>query len=63
MELLWVPSCRPSDGASLDKIIQPVPMKRWANLDELSQTVLFLLDGPEYITGEIIHLDGGRHLV
>lgn len=53
----------PSDGAPVDQIIQPVPMKRWAELDELSQTALFLLDGPEYITGEIIHLDGGRHLV
>ena len=53
----------PADNSSLDKIIQPVPMKRWADLDELSQTILFLMDGPEYITGEIIHLDGGRHLV
>lgn len=53
----------PSDNAPTDKIIQPVPMKRWASLDELGQTILFLMDGPEYITGEIIHLDGGRHLV
>jgi len=53
----------PVDGGATDKIIQPIPMKRWASLDELSQTMLFLLDGPEYITGEIIHLDGGRHLV
>lgn len=54
----------PVDGGnSTDRIIQPVPMKRWANLDELTQTAIFLLDGPEYITGEIIHLDGGRHLV
>jgi pteridine reductase len=53
----------PSDNSPTDKIIQPVPMKRWAGLDELGQTILFLMDGPEYITGEIIHLDGGRHLV
>jgi len=53
----------PNDGTSTENIIKPVPMKRWADLDELSQTVLFLLDGPEYITGEIIHLDGGRHLI
>ncbi len=53
----------PEDGTPVDKIIQRVPLKRWAQLDELSQTALFLLDGPEYITGEIIHLDGGRHLV
>jgi NAD(P)-dependent dehydrogenase (short-subunit alcohol dehydrogenase family) len=53
----------PAEDISSDKIIQPVPMKRWADLDELGQTILFLMDGPEYITGEIIHLDGGRHLV
>jgi pteridine reductase len=53
----------PAEEVSSDKIIQPVPMKRWADLEELSQTILFLMDGPEYITGEIIHLDGGRHLV
>jgi pteridine reductase len=53
----------PAEDVSADKIIQPVPMKRWATLDELGQTILFLMGGPEYITGEIIHLDGGRHLV
>jgi NAD(P)-dependent dehydrogenase (short-subunit alcohol dehydrogenase family) len=53
----------PSDNSPSNKIIEPVPMKRWANIEELSQTILFLMDGPEYITGEIIHLDGGRHLV
>jgi pteridine reductase len=53
----------PSDGGSEEKIIQAVPANRWATLDELSELFLFLLIGPLYITGEIIHLDGGRHLV
>jgi NAD(P)-dependent dehydrogenase (short-subunit alcohol dehydrogenase family) len=53
----------PSDGSSSDNIIKNVPARRWANLDEVSQSLLFLLTGPEYITGEIIHLDGGRHLI
>ena len=53
----------PSDGGNEDKIIQPVPADRWAKLEELNEAMLFLLTGPEYITGEIIHLDGGRHLV
>jgi NAD(P)-dependent dehydrogenase (short-subunit alcohol dehydrogenase family) len=44
-------------------ILKNVPMQRWATLDELENLVTFLLDGPIYITGEIIHLDGGRHLV
>ncbi len=53
----------PSDIDKNEKIIRQIPANRWADLEELSQAFLFLLDGPRYITGEIIHLDGGRHLV
>jgi len=53
----------PSDGGNEEKIIEPVPAGRWAKLEELNEAMLFLLTGPDYITGEIIHLDGGRHLV
>lgn len=53
----------PSDGGEPSGILENVPAGRWAELDELGQTLLFLLTGPAYITGEIIHLDGGRHLV
>jgi pteridine reductase len=53
----------PSDGTDPAGRIKAVPAGRWAELDEVSQALLFLLDGPEYITGEILHLDGGRHLV
>ncbi len=49
--------------AALANVIAPVPAGRWADLEEVGQSLLFLLDGPTYITGEIIHLDGGRHLV
>lgn len=47
----------------LRSIIDPVPMDRWADIKEVTDTIRFLLTGPSYITGEIIHLDGGRHLV
>jgi pteridine reductase len=53
----------PSDGAATDNILDNVPAGRWADLDEVGQALVFLLDGPAYITGEIIHLDGGRHLI
>ena len=53
----------PTDGAALPNILKNVPANRWADLDEVGQALIFLLDGPAYITGEIIHLDGGRHLV
>ena len=53
----------PEDEPENPNLMKNIPQKRWAELDEFTQTVLFLLDGPDYITGEVIHLDGGRHLV
>ncbi len=47
----------------LDEVIRPVPARRWAELAEVGQAALFLLAGPTYVIGEILHLDGGRHLV
>jgi pteridine reductase len=46
-----------------EKVIEAVPAKRWSEAQEVEDALLFLLAGPAYITGEIIHLDGGRHLV
>lgn len=53
----------PSDGSDTTGLLQFVPAKRWASLDEVDDALLFLLAGPAYITGEVIHVDGGRHLV
>jgi len=53
----------PSDGGKINHILKDVPSGRWADLDEVGKILMFLLDGPTYITGEIIHLDGGRHLI
>ena len=53
----------PPDQTSTEEILRNVPLRRWATLEEVGQSMLFLLSGPEYITGEIIHVDGGRHLI
>ncbi|MEY2816640.1 MAG: hypothetical protein RL275_103 [Chloroflexota bacterium] len=54
----------PADGPTRNpKIIESVPAKRWSETGEAEDALLFLLSGPAYITGEIIHVDGGRHLV
>ena len=53
----------PSDGKANPEIIKNVPLKRWAEDEEVEKALLFLLTCPAYITGEIIHVDGGRHLV
>jgi NAD(P)-dependent dehydrogenase (short-subunit alcohol dehydrogenase family) len=53
----------PSDGGDIQGVINKVPIGRWADVEEVGTSLLFLLTGPDYITGEIIHVDGGRHLV
>src|SRR6266540_3240824 len=53
----------PSDGKAKPDIIKSIPAGRWAKENEVEQALLFALTCPAYITGEIIHVDGGRHLV
>ena len=52
----------PKGSETSDDILSKVPARRWAKLEEVDQAILFLLAGPAYITGEVIHIDGGRHL-
>jgi pteridine reductase len=53
----------PWDNEATPGMLDSVPAGRWAELSEVEEALLFLLEGPAYITGEIIHVDGGRHLV
>lgn len=52
----------PADGVNEEKLFSEYPIQRWITPEELAQTFYFLAAGPDIITGEIIHLDGGRHL-
>lgn len=61
-------------GLALGNILPPVdnpderpsfrrtPIKRRGTVAETIESALFLLAGPAFITGEILFLDGGRHL-
>ena len=53
----------PANEAMDEKLIKQVPAKRWGDTREIEEALIFLLAGPAYVTGEIIHVDGGRHLV
>ena len=53
----------PSDGRAASDVIKHIPLGRWSEAEEIQQALVFLLADPSYITGEIIHVDGGRHLV
>ena len=53
----------PTDGAVNPKILENVPAGQWGDLKDAEGALLFFLTGPAYITGEILHVDGGRHLI
>lgn len=51
----------PSGGAEGDPL-EGVPSGRWGTVEETLHAMKFLLTQSGYITGEILHVDGGRHL-
>lgn len=53
----------PSDGANSKDVLAKVPAGRWAEIEEVGNAMIYLLSGPNYVTGDIIYLDGGRHLL
>lgn len=49
------------DEKYLENILKLVPLKRKGEREEMKKALKFLIEN-EYLTGQIIYLDGGRHL-
>ena len=43
------------------QVLKNTPLNRWGGADEIAKAVLFLIE-TEFVTGECIRVDGGRHL-
>jgi pteridine reductase len=43
-------------------LLERVPAGRWGTVEEAVQALLFLIEGSGFVTGAILHLDGGRHI-
>lgn len=43
------------------RVIDATPLARWGGADEIAKVVLFLVES-DFVTGECIRVDGGRHL-
>jgi NAD(P)-dependent dehydrogenase (short-subunit alcohol dehydrogenase family) len=43
------------------RVIAATPLARWGGAEEIARAVLFLVE-TEFVTGECIRVDGGRHL-
>lgn len=55
---LW-PEGYQSD-ATRRRILERIPMGRPAGADQIAEAVMFMVTGPDYITGQILAVDGGR---
>ncbi len=59
--ILWPESSDASEPKMQQELLKKIPLQRTGSPDSIAQTVLFLLC-QDYITGEVIRVDGGRLL-
>ena len=50
--------CRQEES---DAVVKSTPLGRWGGEDEIAKAVMFLVDS-DFVTGETIRVDGGRHV-
>jgi pteridine reductase len=50
------------DEALRQHLVQKVPLKRAGTPEDIARTVRFLVESGEYITGQIVYVDGGRSI-
>lgn len=58
--ILWPDSGK--SYADQQQLIERTPLKRTGSPDDIAATVLWLLRDAPFVTGEIVRVDGGRHL-
>lgn len=56
--ILAPPGLTPEENA---KVMEATPLGRWGGAEEIAKTVRFLIE-TDFVTGECIRVDGGRHL-
>jgi NAD(P)-dependent dehydrogenase (short-subunit alcohol dehydrogenase family) len=49
------------DQSYLDRLVDTVPLKRHGDPEDIADAVVFLVKS-DFITGQVIYVDGGRHL-
>lgn len=59
--ILWPKNAAEFDQVQKDKILKKIALKKQGSAQDISDTVLFLAKS-NYITGQIINVDGGRTL-
>jgi NAD(P)-dependent dehydrogenase (short-subunit alcohol dehydrogenase family) len=57
--VLAPPDLSPEENA---EVLNATPLARWGGAEEIAKTVMFLIE-TDFITGECLRVDGGRHLL
>ncbi len=57
-----LPNINTNDQTEFEKGGQRVPAKRTGSPQDVIQAMLYFLQGANYVTGEVIRVDGGKHL-
>ncbi len=60
--ILWPENADQLSPKARDNILATVPLGHLGSVDDIAQTALFLIKDATYITGQIIAVDGGKHL-
>lgn len=51
------------DAERRQRLLDQIPLGREGDPDDIARTVLYLIEGSDYVTGAVIPVDGGRSLV
>ena len=47
-------------AAARRRVIRRVPLQRWGSPQDIANTVLFLIEGTDFMTGSVVFVDGGQ---
>jgi NAD(P)-dependent dehydrogenase (short-subunit alcohol dehydrogenase family) len=50
------------DQAERDRLARTTPLRRLGSPEDAVAALLYLLEGGDYVTGEVLSVDGGRRL-
>jgi NAD(P)-dependent dehydrogenase (short-subunit alcohol dehydrogenase family) len=50
-----------TSDAELGAVAKATPLGRWGGAEAIVKAVMFLIDS-DFVTGEVVRVDGGRHL-
>jgi pteridine reductase len=51
------------DNKTKENIINQTILKKKGNAEDIAKTIVFLINDADYITGQILNVDGGKTLL